>query len=341
MMLSYLQRQRPIKRTVWNSCTVDVVKHVRRLGSGFSWKWQEPSESLPTLIRQTKSLLIGLPPLKDRNWSLHVIDTIKAIEGRKRHPTTSTWEIPLTKSSELQSKLMLLKDPRANAIRSAMNVEFGVMISFPPEEKDVTKSVPVKDDGEIKPKTVMEGGYLRISWPYIRNDEFRISLLSKTGILLDGFGFRFKNYWKIPKANILALLEVCAGNVGHPTAAYDVDVSYKLFADGIIAAIAHDPVLSQEQDLRSLSNAVRFKSNDENEEVRARMRAAGVPATKDLYPFQYVGVVFVEKANGRALIGDDMGVGKTIQAIVYAGLHPENHPVLCVVPAHLRRNWKK
>ena len=36
------------------------------------------------------------------------------------------------------------------------------------------------------------------------------------------------------------------------------------------------------------------------------------------------GVRFAELAGGRALIGDDMGVGKTIQALSYAALHPEN-----------------
>ena len=63
------------------------------------------------------------------------------------------------------------------------------------------------------------------------------------------------------------------------------------------------------------------------------------PENKALYPFQYAGVRFAELAGGRCLIGDDMGVGKTIQAIAYAALHEEYWPVLVVSPANVKYNW--
>ena len=63
------------------------------------------------------------------------------------------------------------------------------------------------------------------------------------------------------------------------------------------------------------------------------------PDGLELFPFQYVGVAFVEAANGRAMIGDEMGIGKTIQAIAYSVLHPENWPVLVVCPANVKYNW--
>ena len=63
--------------------------------------------------------------------------------------------------------------------------------------------------------------------------------------------------------------------------------------------------------------------------------------TGELFPFQKVGVEFLERANGRAGIFDEMGLGKTIQAIAYMQLHPELRPVVVVVPASLKINWKR
>lgn len=65
------------------------------------------------------------------------------------------------------------------------------------------------------------------------------------------------------------------------------------------------------------------------------------PAGHVLYPFQYTGVRYAEISNGRCLIGDDMGIGKTIQALAYVALHPEHHPVLVVAPANVKFNWLK
>jgi SWI/SNF-related matrix-associated actin-dependent regulator 1 of chromatin subfamily A len=65
------------------------------------------------------------------------------------------------------------------------------------------------------------------------------------------------------------------------------------------------------------------------------------PAGRELYPFQYVGVHFAQLAGGRCLIGDDMGVGKTIQAIAHIALNTEQLPALVVCPASVKYNWAK
>ena len=63
------------------------------------------------------------------------------------------------------------------------------------------------------------------------------------------------------------------------------------------------------------------------------------PSGKELYPFQYVGVQFAQLAEGRALIADDMGIGKTIQALAYIALNQNKLPALVVCPANVKYNW--
>jgi SNF2 family DNA or RNA helicase len=89
-----------------------------------------------------------------------------------------------------------------------------------------------------------------------------------------------------------------------------------------------------------LSGSVVVDDEDIIESMRSRL-AEIFPAGHVLYPFQYTGVRYAEISNGRCLIGDDMGVGKTIQALAYAALHPEHHPVLVVSPANVKFNWLK
>ncbi|GJP85186.1 hypothetical protein CLOP_g15294 [Closterium sp. NIES-67] len=58
-----------------------------------------------------------------------------------------------------------------------------------------------------------------------------------------------------------------------------------------------------------------------------------------LLPFQREGVKFAVQRGGRCLIADEMGVGKTIQAIAAAAWYMAEGPVLIVCPACLRLQW--
>ena len=87
----------------------------------------------------------------------------------------------------------------------------------------------------------------------------------------------------------------------------------------------------------AISNAVSLDDHTEMEEKLSKVFHEG----KKLYPFQYVGVKFGMLSGGAFIIGDDMGVGKTIQAIAYAALHPEQWPVLIVAPANVQYHWRK
>ena len=65
------------------------------------------------------------------------------------------------------------------------------------------------------------------------------------------------------------------------------------------------------------------------------------PEGLQLYPFQKVAVAFAEMSKGRCLIGDEMGIGKTISAIGYAAINPQARPAIVVCPSNVKFNWKK
>lgn len=110
-----------------------------------------------------------------------------------------------------------------------------------------------------------------------------------------------------------------------------------------ITMMANETIMSQvkgKAERIAISSASSLSNDEVVEDMRVRL-AEMFPVGYELYPFQYAGVRFAELADGRALIGDDMGVGKTIQAIAYASLHQEYWPVLVVCPANVKYNWLK
>jgi len=81
------------------------------------------------------------------------------------------------------------------------------------------------------------------------------------------------------------------------------------------------------------------QAEEQAEEIEKGIEVPGLK--KQLFPFQKVGVAFIEKRNGRALIADEMGLGKTIQAAAWLQLHPEKRPAIILCPASLKLNWAK
>ncbi|KAJ7564591.1 hypothetical protein O6H91_02G024600 [Diphasiastrum complanatum] len=60
---------------------------------------------------------------------------------------------------------------------------------------------------------------------------------------------------------------------------------------------------------------------------------------RSLLPFQMEGVRYGLQRGGRFLLADEMGVGKTIQAIATAACYKEEGPLLVICPASLRLVW--
>ena len=119
----------------------------------------------------------------------------------------------------------------------------------------------------------------------------------------------------------------------------------RLGADHPLTAIMEAmPELAEANKVRveriSISSASSLSDGEVLDDMRERL-GSEFPDGYELYPFQYAGVRFAELADGKAIIGDDMGIGKTIQAIAYCALHQEHWPVLVVCPANVKYNWLK
>src|SRR5262245_46737134 len=60
-----------------------------------------------------------------------------------------------------------------------------------------------------------------------------------------------------------------------------------------------------------------------------------------LRPFQVEGVKKLQKANARAILADEQGLGKTIQILALIKLHREElTPAVIVVPSSVRGQWE-
>lgn len=60
---------------------------------------------------------------------------------------------------------------------------------------------------------------------------------------------------------------------------------------------------------------------------------------KSLWPYQQVGVAYLEAARGRGMIGDQPGLGKTPQALAFLSIDTSRTPALVVAPATVVQNW--
>lgn len=132
--------------------------------------------------------------------------------------------------------------------------------------------------------------------------------------------------WAVPMLHINAFVE-------------DIDDKKEL-KDMILAIPEVGNYVQHKAERIAISAAPTLGEGERVEEMRKRL-ANVFPEGYQLYPFQYVGVRFAELSGGRCLFGDDMGIGKTIQAIAYMGLHPENMPALVVCPSNVKYNWLK
>lgn len=60
-----------------------------------------------------------------------------------------------------------------------------------------------------------------------------------------------------------------------------------------------------------------------------------------LYPFQRIGIEYIESHNGRALVADEQGLGKTVEALGWLRCRPDARPAVVACPASLKLNWER
>jgi len=131
--------------------------------------------------------------------------------------------------------------------------------------------------------------------------------------------YREKNHWSIPLTEGWRLFEAM-----EPFAS---DKSGR----GVVWGKDALALVESEIERRTKLDAVALKQDSD---IEVNFKPGFV-----LRPFQKVGIEFIDLARGRALLTDQMGLGKTWQALGYAVLRNLRTVIVC--PAHLKANWAR
>jgi len=187
---------------------------------------------------------------------------------------------------------------------------------------DLSKNQPNKSDCW----TAVKRTRLYLHWPWINDQHLRESVRLAVRSISGRKWHDEQKAWSIPASQAVTLHTL-------------LEDLYPPLAEAIIE---NDDVNESIKD--SIKRVEISSAAELTEERLAEIDSAldgKFPEGLDLYPFQKVAVAFAEMSNGRCLIGDEMGIGKTISAIGYAVLHPEARPAVVVCPSNVKFNWKK
>jgi len=174
--------------------------------------------------------------------------------------------------------------------------------------------------------TIVKRTRLYLHWPWIDEgflrDQVRFAVKSISGRKFHAD----EKCWSIPTAQAITLHAL-------------LEDIYAPLADAILENDGVKQQVQQSIDRVEISSAPELNASKMADIDKAL--EGKFPEGLDLYPFQKVAVAFAEMSEGRCLIGDEMGIGKTISAIGYAVIHPEARPVVVVCPANVKYNWRK
>jgi len=194
---------------------------------------------------------------------------------------------------------------------------------------EVSKSPPTKKDIAVE---LIGNSALRLSWPYIADPIMRGDVMGEVKRCQGRKYDPNSKTWSISITEAVPLVERLRK--------YDDNEWCGKLADEIQKIPDIHTYMEERAKRVAISGAASLSDTNTVEEMQEAL-AEVFPEGCELYPFQYVGVQFAQLAGGRCLIGDDMGIGKTIQAIAHIGLNQDKLPALIVVPASVKYNWLK
>lgn len=105
-----------------------------------------------------------------------------------------------------------------------------------------------------------------------------------------------------------------------------------------LADITHENLKNAESWGFEISKSISKPKPKKKRVIKPIKKVDGLKA--NLYPYQQIGVGFVQANHGRALIADDMGLGKTLQAIAWMHL-VKPAPALILCPSAVKYGWKR
>lgn len=75
---------------------------------------------------------------------------------------------------------------------------------------------------------------------------------------------------------------------------------------------------------------------------RSKEQLTAEPVDYDarLYPFQLQAIAFLNETSGRAMLNDEMGLGKSVEALVWWDHQPDSQQMLIVAPASVTYKWQ-
>ena len=176
----------------------------------------------------------------------------------------------------------------------------------------------------------LKGTTIEMKWPYIADPDVRMQVMAQVKATQGRKYNPDRKSWSVSIYQAPALID----RLNKQSASE---------AKLLVEALETIPQIHTAMEERAKRIAISGASALDDGEMVGQMRdelAKHFPEGRELFPFQYVGVRFAQLAEGRALIGDDMGVGKTIQAIAYTALNQDKLPALVVCPSNVKYNWQ-
>ena len=189
-----------------------------------------------------------------------------------------------------------------------------------------TDTLPEDQQNKSDCWTKVKGVRIYLHWPYIPDaglrDAVRLAVRSISGRKFHADA----KCWSIPAAQAITLHTV-------------VEDIYPKLAQAILDNPDIADEVNNSIERVAMSGAAELPEERVNE--ISSLLDEVLPEGLDLYPFQKVAVAFAEASKGRCLIGDEMGIGKTISAIGYAAINPKDRPIVIVSPANVKYNWER